>query len=114
MMRQTGSPTLPSRRYRATWDWQGNRASTMDRSVMSGWPMFQVPDLSPDEPYLLACGEPGPYASDRKYREFRAEISAMAALNPSYVMPVAYMEWVEKVLAWRQTVPEHLQFWDLD
>lgn len=33
---------------------------------------------------------------------------------PSDRMPQAYVDWVDKVMAWRQTVPEHLQFWDLD
>jgi hypothetical protein len=26
-------------------------------------------------------------------------------------MPRAYVEWVDKVLVWHQTIPEHLQLW---
>ena len=72
------------------------------------------PSRATSESLLLVCKTPDIFDSSRVWQEFRIRTEELVANNPGHQMPLAYMGWVDAVLAWRQTVPSHLQFWDLD
>ena len=113
MPHESTSLTAPSRRQRAALDWNGNAPPTREDAILRSHPIWDIPDLAPGEPYLLVCKTPNPFAPNREWVEFRDKMLTLAEANPTHRMPRSYVEWVDRALAWRQTIPEHLQFWDL-
>ena len=81
---------------------------------MRSHPVWEVTELAPGEPYRLLAGTPNPFAPNRVWMDFRDKMSEMLQHRPADLMPRALVEWVDRVLAWRQSIPEHLQFWDLE
>jgi hypothetical protein len=75
--------------------------------------MGPAPRLS-DQSVMVLCKIPRLFDSNWVWMDFRAQMAERAAMNPEHPGPRFYMEEVDKVLAWRATVPEHLQFWEED